>query len=109
MTFASDLNADLGNVFFDDFGVSALLDRAKDPLADPVGIRCIINRGIERIVDGGYIKNSWEIEFKVNDRVRTGDQVQVLSDDGVVVIKYLVGNQAERLADAVTFAVKVDK
>lgn len=109
MTFETDLDADLGNVFFDDFGVNALLVRAKEPLVTPVGIRCIISRGIERVVDGGYIKNSWEVEFKVEDRVRTDDQIQVLNDNGLVVKKYLVGNQAERTGDAVIFAVKVDK
>lgn len=109
MTFASDLDADIGNVFFDDYGVNALLVREKEPLVDPAGIRCIIGRGIDRFVDGGYIKNSWEIEFSVNDKVRTGDQVHVLDDDGGVVRKYLVANQADRAGEVVTFAAKIDK
>jgi hypothetical protein len=109
MTFATDLDADIGNVFFDDFGVSVLLVREKEPDADPDGIRCIVGRGLDRFVDGGYIKNSWEIEFAVNDKVRTGDQVQVLDGNGVVVRKYLVGNQADRTDEMVTFAAKVDK
>lgn len=109
MTFAADLDADIGNVFFDDFGVSALLVREKEPDADPVGIRCIIGRGLDRFVDGGYIKNSWEIEFSASDKVRTGDQVEVLDGNGVVVRKYLVSNQADRTDETVTFAAKVDK
>lgn len=108
MTFATDLDADIGNVFFDDYGVDALLVREKEPLVDPAGIRCIVGRGIDRFVDGGYIKNSWEIEFSVNDKVRTGDQVQVLDDSGVIVRKYLVSNQADRTGETVTFAAKVD-
>lgn len=109
MTFSSDIDADLGNVFFDDFGVAALLVRAKEPLADPVGIRCVISRGLDRFLDGGYIKNAWEAEFKASDRVRADDQIQVLDGNGMVVKKYLVGNQADRTGDAVVFAVKVDR
>jgi hypothetical protein len=109
MTFATDLDADIGNVFFDDFGVSVLLVREKEPSADPDGIRCIVSRGLDRIVDGGYIKNSWEIEFAVIDKVRTGDQVQILDGNGVVVSRYLVGNQADRTGETVTFAARVDK
>jgi hypothetical protein len=109
MTFATDLDADISNVFFDDFGVSVLLVREKEPDADPDGIRCIVGRGLDRFVDGGYIKNSWEIEFAVTAKVRAGDQVQVLDDDGVIVRKYLVGNQADRTGETVTFAAKVDK
>lgn len=108
MTFATDLDADIGNVFFSDFGVGALLVRGQSPLADPVGIRCIVGRGLDRFVDGGYIKNSWEIEFSASDKVRTGDQVQVLDENGVIVRKYLVSNQADRTGETVTFAAKVD-
>ena len=109
MTFATDLEADISNVFFSDYGVSALLTRERTPQAPPVGIRCIIGRGLDRFVDGGYIKNSWEIEFSASDKVRTGDQVEVLDGNGVVVRKYLVSNQADRTDETVTFAAKVDK
>lgn len=108
MSFMDDLNNDLDHTFFDDYGVSALLVRGVDsPAAEPTGIRCIIGRGLDRFVDGGYIKNSWEIEFKASDRVRTNDTVKVLDDDGLVTKQYLVLNQADRTGDVVVFAARV--
>lgn len=110
MSFMSDLNNDVDHVFFDDYGVSALLVRGDDSLAaEPTAIRCIVGRGLDRFVDGGYIKNSWEIEFKASDKVRPGDQVQIPDKSGAIVRKYLVGNQADRTGETATFAAKVDK
>lgn len=97
MTFTTDLTNDLDHVFFEDYGVSALLVRGVDsPSAEPTEIRCIVGRGLDRFVDGGYIKNAWEIEFKASDRVRTNDTVKVLNPAGVVVSKYRVGQIADR-------------
>lgn len=105
MSFTTDLTNDLDHAFFDDYGVSALLVRGVDsPAAEPTGIRCIVGRGLDRFVDGGYIKNSWEIEFKASDRVRTNDTVKVLDDDGVVVNKYRVGQIAQRDGDTFIYA-----
>jgi hypothetical protein len=107
MTFLTDLDADLGNVFFDDYGVSALLVRAATPDAEPAAIRCIVGRGLDRFVDGGYIKNSWEVEFKGSDRPRTNDTVKVLDGSGQVAKQYQLLNQADRVGDVVIFAARV--
>jgi hypothetical protein len=109
MSFESDLDSDLDDVFFDDFGAPVLLNRVKDPSDNPIDIRCIISRGLDRFVGGGYLKNSWEIEFKTIDRVSTGDQIQIINVNGSVIKNYLIGDQADRTGDTVTFAAKVDK
>lgn len=110
MSFASDMEDDLNEVFFDDFARKCLLIRAEDSSGvNPVGICCVIQAGIDRFTGGGYVKNKWDVEFKTSSKVRTGDRIQVLNDEGLVVKKYLIGNQADRTGDTVIFDAKVDK
>ncbi len=107
MTFASDMDADLNSVFFDDFAQSCLLIRASaDVEVEPYGFRCVIEAGIDRITSEGYMKNSWEATVKVSDRVTQNDEIQVLDDDGVVVKKYLVGQLAVREGDVLIYPVE---
>lgn len=106
MSFASDLDDDLNDVFFDDFALNCLLVRAADlNEVVPDGVRLIIEAGIYRPTSEGYIKNNWEVTAKLSDRIVRGDLIQVLDDDGIVVEHYLVGELAQRDGDVLIFAV----
>ncbi len=111
MTFASDLqsdfDADLNAVFFNDFAYSCLLVRAAEPVdAEPAGIRCMIETGIDRFTGEGYTKSSWEATVQASDRVRKDDVIQVLDSDGVIVKKYLVVQLAAREGDVLIYSVE---
>lgn len=106
MSFASDLEDDLDDVFFDDFAKSCLLVRASASVNTvPTGHRFIIEAGLDRFTSEGYSKNNWEITVKLSDRIVRGDLIQVLDDDGLVVEHYLVGEIAQRQGDVLIFAV----
>lgn len=111
MTFDSDLQSDLSSdldaVFFDDFAVNCLLVRSAEPVdAVADGIRCLIETGVERFTGDGYVKNSWEATVKAADRVRKGDTIQALDNDGLVERKYLVGHLAAREGDVLIYSVE---
>jgi len=97
MTFANDIDSDISAVFFDDFAQNGLLVRASNPVdQDAVGIRFIVEVGLDRFNGEGYTKNSWEVTVQVSDRIVKGDIIRSLDENGVVINNYLVGDIAQR-------------
>jgi len=92
--------SDLENVFFTDFGVTALLKRVAGGETE---IACMIEAGIDRFIGEAYIKHSWEVTVMVTDRVKKDDTLMVLNASKTQVAKYIVGDLVSREGDTVIF------
>lgn len=103
--FDADLAADLDGVFFDDFAVSALVERDGADL--PAGVRVFVSAGITRVVGDRYVKAAYEIRAQIVDGLKVGDVVKVLDSDGLEMAQYRIKEPLER--DTVTVTHWADK
>lgn len=106
MSLVSDIEQDLGNVFFSDFAVNCLLTRAA---GGEEGISCMIDAGVDRFINEAYIKHKWEAVVKVSDGIKKNDVLQVLGEDGMPTARYIIGDLVSREGDTKIFEAKKTK
>ena len=103
--FDADLAADLDDVFFDDFAVSALVERDGSDL--PAGVRVFVSAGITRVVGDRYVKAAYEIRAQIGDGLKVGDVIKILDSDGLEAAQYRIREPLDR--DAVMVLHGADK